>query len=105
MREMDLIRSNNLIDMRAIQISYLNEMRVIVLFLLFLPLSLFAQKISPLDYGLAQAKTGIERYRILLTTHYLEQGEKIVNDYPDTVHLADVYEGYIPANPENHCLH
>ena len=71
MREMDLIRSNNLIDMRAIQISYLNEMRVIVLFLLFLPLSLFAQKISPLDYGLAQAKTGIERYRILLTTHKL----------------------------------
>lgn len=35
-----------------------------------------------------------------LTTHYLEQGEKIVNDYPDTVRLADVYEGYVPANPE-----
>ena len=37
-----------------------------------------------------------------LTTHYLEQGEKIVNDYPDTVNSADVYEGYIPANPEKH---
>lgn len=37
-----------------------------------------------------------------LTTHYLEQGEKIVNDYPDTVRLADVYEGYIPANSEKH---
>lgn len=37
-----------------------------------------------------------------LTTHYLGQGEVIVNDYPDTVHLADVYEGYIPANYEKH---
>lgn len=35
-----------------------------------------------------------------LTTHYLVQGEKIVNDYPDTVRLGDVHEGYIPANPE-----
>ena len=30
-----------------------------------------------------------------LMTHYLGQGEKIVNDYPDTVRLGDVYEGYI----------
>ena len=37
-----------------------------------------------------------------LTTHYLAPGEKIVNDYPDTIHLADVYEGYIPATPEKH---
>ena len=37
-----------------------------------------------------------------LMTHYLGQGEKIVNDYPDTVRLGDVYEGYIPANPEKH---
>lgn len=37
-----------------------------------------------------------------LTTHYLTQGEKIVNDYPDTVHLANVYEGYIPADPQKH---
>ncbi len=37
-----------------------------------------------------------------LTTHYLAQGEEIVNDYPDTIHLAEVYEGYIPANPEKH---
>ena len=25
-----------------------------------------------------------------LTTHYLAQGEEIVNDYPDTIHLAEV---------------
>lgn len=37
-----------------------------------------------------------------LTTHYLTQGEEIVNDYPDTVHLANVYEGYIPADPQKH---
>lgn len=37
-----------------------------------------------------------------LTTHYLASGEKIVNDYPDTVYLADVHEGYIPATPEKH---
>lgn len=37
-----------------------------------------------------------------LTTHYLAPGEEIVNDYPDTLHLADVYEGYIPATPEKH---
>lgn len=37
-----------------------------------------------------------------LTTHYLAQEEKIVNDYPDTVRLADVYEGYVPANLEKH---
>ena len=37
-----------------------------------------------------------------LTTHYLAQGEEIVNDYPDAIHSGDVYEGYIPANPEKH---
>ena len=37
-----------------------------------------------------------------LTTHYLAPGEKIVNDYPDTIHLAEVYEGYIPASPGKH---
>lgn len=37
-----------------------------------------------------------------LTTHYLAQGEEIINDYPDTVHLANVYEGYIPADPQKH---
>jgi ABC-2 type transport system permease protein len=37
-----------------------------------------------------------------LTTHYLTQGEEIVNDYPDTARLADVYEGYIPTSPEKH---
>lgn len=37
-----------------------------------------------------------------LTTHYLEAGEKIVNDYPKYTHSADVYEGYVPATPEKH---
>lgn len=37
-----------------------------------------------------------------LTTHYLVQGEKIVNDYPVAVRLGDVYEGYIPADMAKH---
>ena len=37
-----------------------------------------------------------------LTTHYLAPGEKIVNDYPDSIHSGDVYEGYIPASPKKH---
>lgn len=37
-----------------------------------------------------------------LATHYLEAGEEVVNEYPDTVHLGDVYEGYIPASPKKH---
>ena len=28
-----------------------------------------------------------------LATHYLEAGEEVVNEYPDTVHVGDVYEG------------
>lgn len=35
-----------------------------------------------------------------LTTHYLEEGEKIVNDDPDAVDSGEVYEGYVPANSE-----
>lgn len=35
-----------------------------------------------------------------LTTHYLAPGEEIVNEYPDTIHMADVYEGYVPSSPE-----
>jgi len=35
-----------------------------------------------------------------LTTHYLERGEKILNDYPEYARVADVHEGYIPATPE-----
>lgn len=37
-----------------------------------------------------------------LATHYLEAGEEVIDDYPDTVHLGDVYEGYIPASPKKH---
>ncbi len=37
-----------------------------------------------------------------LTTHYLAPGEEIAGDYPDTIHIGDVYEGYIPATPEKH---
>lgn len=32
-----------------------------------------------------------------LSTHYLEEDEKIVNDYPESVRLGEVYEGYVPA--------
>lgn len=35
-----------------------------------------------------------------LGTHYLKSGEKIVNDYPETIHSGDVYEGYIPATQQ-----
>lgn len=37
-----------------------------------------------------------------LTTHYFAPGEKIVNKYPDTCRLGEVYEGYLPADPEKH---
>ena len=36
-----------------------------------------------------------------LTTHYLAPGEKIVNDYPDTIHLAEVYEDIFLPVQEN----
>lgn len=32
-----------------------------------------------------------------LRIHYLAEGETIVNDYPETVHYGDVYEGYVPT--------
>ena len=32
-----------------------------------------------------------------LNIHYLAEGETIVNDYPETVHDGDVYEGYVPT--------
>lgn len=35
-----------------------------------------------------------------LGIHYLKAEEKIVNDYPETVPEADVYEGYVPAEKE-----
>lgn len=35
-----------------------------------------------------------------LTIHYLAPGEKIINDYPESICLGDVYDGYIPATPE-----
>ena len=34
-----------------------------------------------------------------LGIHYLKPGETIVNDYPETVHDGDVYEGYVPSLP------
>lgn len=33
-----------------------------------------------------------------LDIHYLAEGETIVNDYPETVHDGDVYEGYVPTD-------
>ena len=35
-----------------------------------------------------------------LNTRYLKEGEIIVNDYPETVHEGDVYEGYLPTEKE-----
>ncbi len=35
-----------------------------------------------------------------LSIHYLKEGETIVNDYPETVHDGDVYEGYVPTEKE-----
>ena len=33
-----------------------------------------------------------------LTTHYLALGEEIINEYPETIHSGEVYEGYIPSS-------
>lgn len=35
-----------------------------------------------------------------LGIHYLEQGEAIENEYPDTVREGEVYEGYVPSSEE-----
>ena len=33
-----------------------------------------------------------------LSIHYLAERESIVNNYPETVHEGDVYEGYVPTD-------
>jgi len=35
-----------------------------------------------------------------LNIHYLAEGEEIVNDYPETSHEGDVFEGYVPMDGE-----
>ena len=51
-------------------------------FFFFFAFKFFVTKnFIPLDYGLAQAKTGIERYRILLTTHKLALEKGLTVDY------------------------
>lgn len=35
-----------------------------------------------------------------LGIHYLAEGEEIVNDFPDSFILAEVYEGYVPSTEE-----
>ncbi len=35
-----------------------------------------------------------------LSVHYLAEGEEIVNDFPETFRLAEVYEGYVPSTEE-----
>lgn len=37
-----------------------------------------------------------------LHTRYLAEGEKIMNDKPDTSNEGEVYEGYLPAGPKKH---
>ncbi len=35
-----------------------------------------------------------------LDIRYLEPGETIENDYPETIHAGEIYEGYVPSTPE-----
>lgn len=44
---------------------------ILTFLLFFFAFSLFAKTISPLNYGLQQAKTGEERFRVLYQTHYI----------------------------------
>lgn len=52
--------------------------RIILLLILFLvyPLSLLAKTINPLEYGLRQAKTGEERFKVLYQTHSIAKKNK-----------------------------
>lgn len=58
-----------------------NRIVVLSFLTLFFPLDFFAQKISPLDYGLMDAKSGIERYQILLKTHSIAIEKGLTIDY------------------------
>ena len=37
-----------------------------------------------------------------LNIHYITSEEELENEYPETVHQGDVFEGYIPVSPEEH---
>lgn len=55
---------------------------------------LFWIGVAVVIYGVLNATTPY------LGTRYLKPGEIIINDNPETVYLGEVYEGYIPATPE-----
>ena len=37
-----------------------------------------------------------------LNIHYITSEAELKNEYPQTVHAGEVFEGYIPVNPEEH---
>ena len=37
-----------------------------------------------------------------LNIHYITSEEELENEYPETVHEGEVFEGYIPVNTEEH---
>lgn len=37
-----------------------------------------------------------------LNIHYITSEDELKNEYPETVYKGEVYEGYIPVNPEEH---
>ena len=37
-----------------------------------------------------------------LNIHYITSEEELENEYPETVHEGEVFEGYIPVNAEEH---
>ena len=37
-----------------------------------------------------------------LNIHYIASEEELENEYPETVHEGEVFEGYIPVNLEEH---
>lgn len=47
----------------------MRRITILIINLLLLQQTLYSRNLSPLDYGLSNAKTGIERYYVLLRTH------------------------------------
>lgn len=63
--------------------------RLIIIALMAVTATVAAQSLSPLDYGLREATTGIERYQALYNTHVeaLKQGLPVSYDSIDTLEL------------------
>ncbi len=51
--------------------------------------------------GIAAVTLGIYLHLdFYLQIHFLSPGEQIVNNYPETIHAGETWEGYIPTPPE-----